>query len=566
MMDGYVPMTYRTVVSYLCFVGVVGASSSALAQEDGPADAASVSLSDDEDDEEEDEESRLETRFMLTSEAHAMNNLDLRRLDETSDQDILETDDRNIFAYTGIAAELEYDVLETTEFNFAGSHTGMWGSDQIGMLSGTDPDAQAEYQPERGYHFLWIYRLNVDWKPIDNDTLEFATTIGRQDFEIGGAEDDFFVDDTVDAVTLELGLDEVGTFRALALDFYGVNNTPKNADFVDYTARRDTVAPFRGDTNTRRHGLVYENTELLEGLEFRAFGFYADIGASTRAGSTGADRSFNGSLGNTSDNDYMWLAGTRAGYGYETDTFEIEGFGEFARSGGIDRKDTEIGIPDVDNNGNAYGAGLEGGLELGMFGLGADLRWFHADGGVYGSGNGMQGSHGFVSFKGDEVGGLNLDRYAGFHPSAYLGPDGIEDEPHQTDRRSGTEFLKAGLDLEVAERFRAEFDGWYLMDTSLSYLDDEDLDQVASELPFGYTEADLEAQDRFGKPIGMEFDASFLYRANEALNFYAKGGIFLPSEYYKTEVDRSVAGNYTALGSDDPATFWAATAGTSLSF
>jgi hypothetical protein len=554
-------MTYRTLACSSALSIALLAAGPAVAQEEGPTDAASVAPPDEEeeDETEEDKEQKLETTFMLTSEAHSMNNLDLRRLDETSDQDIIETDDRNTFAYSSLAAELEYQVLETTEFNFAGSHTGLWGSDQIGSLA---PPSEDKY----GSHFLWVYRLNAEWEPIDNDTLELETKIGRQDFEIGGAEDDYFFDDTVDAVTLELDLGEIGNFRALALDFYSVNSSPEDADFVQYSSRNGTVMPFRGDTNTRRHGLVYENTKLIDGLELRAFGFYADIGASTEPGSTGSDRSYNGSLGNISDSDFLWMGGTRAGYTYEGEDFELGAFGEFARSGGIDRKDTNIGVPDVDNNGNAYGAGAHYKIDLGTVGLKANARYFHADGGVYGSGNGMQGSHGFVSFKGDEVGGLNLDRYAGFHPSSYVGRGGIQDTPNETSRKSGTEFLQAGLGFEIADKLTAEFDAWYLMDTSYTYFKQENLSDVASELPFGYTESDLEAQERFGKPIGTELDASVLFRANKALNFYAKGGVFLPAEYYQTEISRSVAGDGTALGSPNPQTFWAATAGTSLKF
>jgi len=580
--------TRFAIVAACALFAVSWAPASLVAQEEGPTDAASVPPpedeqettddedkqkeddEDDEDDDEDDDEQRLETSFLLTSEVHSMNNLDLRPLDESTDQSILETDDRNTFGYTGLSAELTYEVLEDTDFDFAASHTGMWGSDQLGGLSGAEPDEQADYRPNQAYHFLWIYRLSANWHPIENDSFGFQTTVGRQDFEIGGAEDDFFLDDTLDAVTLEFDFGLAGKVRALALDFYGSNSSPEHASFVNYVGRNPTVMGFRGDTNTLRHGLVYENTQLLDGLELRGFGFYADIGAGTGPGASGSDRSRDGALGNISDNDDAWLAGTRAGYTHESDILEVGGFGEFARSGGIDRKDIRDGLLDVSNEGNAYGAGLHAKFKPGGLRIDTDARWFHADGGYYNS-DGIRYGHGFVSFKGDEIGGINLDRYAGFHPSAYVGPEGIEHAPQQIERRSGSEVVKAGLGVLIAEKLRIDFEAWHLWDNSVTKLDFDNLEDDASDLPFGYTEADLRGQQRFGKSIGTELNTSVLYRANRALNFYAKGGAFLPSEYYEIPVSRTSEGTegrnqYTLQGSRNPAPFWAIAAGTTLNF
>lgn len=556
-------MFFRKLVFCLTSLALLCSSSVLLAQEEGPSDASSVEAPEDREEQKEDDEQKLETNFFLTSEVHSMNNLDLRELDETSDESILLTDDRATFAYTGLAMELEYDVLDDTEFNFGGAHTGLWGNDQLGGLSGESIRAD---EGNRAPHFIWIYDLSASWEPVDTESFGFETTIGRQPFEIGGAEEDFFFDDTIDGITLDLDAGIAGALRVLALDFYATNSEPKGVDFVDYVATRDVVAPFRGDTNTLRFGGVYENTELLDGLDFRAFGFFADIGASTRPGATGADRSVHGSLGNASDADYAWMAGTRFGYTWESEGLSVGGFGEFARSGGIDRKDVEIGLRDVVNEGNAYGGGIHGSFETTAFGVDAKARYFHADGGQYTGDSGIQFSHGFVSFKGDEVGGLNLDRYVGVHPSAYVTADGVLDTPNSTSRRAGTDVIHGGVGISASDWFRADFDAWYLIDTSNTELPPDKIDEVASNQPFGYTEADLQAQRRFGKPIGAELDASLLFRANKALSFYTKGGVFLPSEFYEIEIDRSVAGDYTALGSEDPQTFWAVAGGTSLSF
>lgn len=537
-------------------------TSTALAQEEGPSDSASVDVPEDE---EPEDERRLRTKFLLSSELHSMNNLDMRERDESSDQSILETDDRNTFGYTSIAAELAYDVLDDTQFDVAAAHTGMWGNDQLGGLSGAAIDEQETELADRGAHFLWIYRLSVSWQAVESDAFSLETTIGRQDFEIGGVEDDYFFEDTVDGITIDIGMGPAGELKLLPLDFYAANASPEDVDFGDYVARQPTVMGFRGDTNTMRFGGVYKYA--LSGFEGRLFGFYADIGASTRATSTGADRTFNGTLGNFSDRDYSWMAGTRLSYDHELEGGNIGVFGEYARSGGIDRKDTEVGLFDVVNEGNALGGGLRGGLDLDTIALDGLLRYFHADGGLYARESGVQYSHGFVGMKGSETGGLNLDRYMGMHPSAYVDVNGIADHPQEVDRKSGTDSFQAGLGFDLADRFRTEFDAWYLIDTSQKSDPDRDPNTVAGELPFGYTEADIEAQERFGDPLGTELNLSFLFRANRALNFYTKGGLFLPSDYYATEIERTASqGGNPALGSPDPEMFWAVLGGTTLRF
>jgi hypothetical protein len=328
---------------------------------------------------------------------------------------------------------------------------------------------------------------------------------------------------------------------------------------------------FRGDTNVMRFGGVYQNTELVDGLDLRAFGFYSDIGASTRGGSTGSDRTIHGSLGNFSDHDYSWMAGTRAGYTWEgSGGFEIGGFGEFARSGGVDRKDREIGLRDVNNNGNAYGAGIHTsyGTKEDFFGIDARVRWFHADGGIYTGkgGSGTQSSHGFVSMKGDEIGGINLNRYAGFHPSAYVGGDGVMDMPNNISRKSGTELIQGAVGLDFSQYFHTELKAAYMWDTSTAFIKPGQIDDIATDLPFGYTEADLEAQQRFGKPLGTELNLSLQYKPNKPLSFYALGGAFLPGAFYETKIDRNVSGRFTALGSDSPQPFWVVAGGTTLKF
>ncbi len=562
------------LVALLAAFGVSVAPESASAQEYGPEDSTSVRISDKkdkDDDDEDEEEQKLELDVRLTNEFHSMNNLDLREYEDTadgtqfdsSDQAILESDDRSTFGYTSIATELEYEVLESTEFNFSGIYSGMWGSDQIGQSQ--------QYQQENSQTnlrlqgmMMYIYDLSVEWEPIDNDTLEVSTSVGRQPFRIGGVEEDFFMEDVIDGVTVDIEHEDAGTLRLVPVDLFAANSRP-DGSFAQFVNGNGTVQEFRGDTNIFRFGGVYEAPEIIDGFDARAFGFYADVGASSQAGDlgTGADVSNSGELANVSDNDYNWMAGARAGYTLETEDLEAGLTAEYARSGGIDRKATQLGMEDVYNQGNAWGAEATGDYDLGGVSLNAKLRYFHADGGEYGE-NGLQFNHGFVGFKGSEVGGLNLDRYAGFHPSAYLGNQGVTDLPQSTSHRSGTDTFHGELGAQLLdEKLGLEFGAWYLLDTSQTNFDQDRREEVAGDLPFGYTEADLQAQQRFGKPLGLELDGTVRYRPNDTVTFYSRGGIFLPGEFYETEISRTAG---TALGSDDPANFWAVTGGAALSF
>ena len=489
--------------------------------------------------------------FQLTSEFHAMDNLDFRPLNETSNQDEIETDDRQNFAYSTVSAGVEHDVLEDTTFEFGALHSGMWGNDYLGSVNTFDG-------------VFYLYKLNVEWRMLENENLEVSTRIGRQPFEIGGAEDDFFFNDIVDGATVDVLHENLGLVRVLG-DVYAANARPRDVDFADYLGGSQTELNFRGDTNTLRFGGLYRNEDkLIDGFDFRAFGFYADIGA----GGTGYDRSYRGTLGNFTDNDYTWMAGTRAGYEISGDKLNLRGYGEYARSGGIDRKDTEVGLYDVETSGNAFGGALIGSYELPDLEVELRTQYFRADGGQYAEENGAQFNHGFVSFKGSQTGGMNMDRYAGWHPSAYIGSMGVRDNPNDTSRRSGTQTIRAGVGTTLLEDYEIRFDVWHFKDTSSTNFDQDRIDSVSQDLPFGYSRADLEAQKRFGDTLGTEFDLAINASVNEALSLYGVGGLFIPGEFYETEIDRTAG---TALGATDgdPSklkNFWAVSGGATLEF
>jgi hypothetical protein len=495
---------------------------------------------------------KLRTAFSLRSELNTSDNLDFRALDNNTFIDIYDSDDRRTFVYTRVGASVGLDITESTSVDLSLSHTGLWGGDQLG---GTDS----------GGGLFYLDRLHVDWTPVQTEGLRIATTVGRQPFSTGSGgvfddKPDYFFDDVIDGLVIETDLAGGGRIQWLALDVYAANSRPDQIDFAQpsSSSSRPTVG-FDGDTNTMRFGAVYDNTHLVDGLDLRVFGFYADIGA----GGTGSDRVLQGSAGNFSDADFVWMGGGRAAYRLTADAFSVDVWGEFARSGGVDRKATHLGLYDVTTNGNAFGGGIQPRMESPVFGVHGQLGFFMAEGAQYTGGEGLLFNHGFVSFKGDHVGGLNMNRYAGWHPSTYLGTNGIYSAPQDTNRMSGTMSLHGGLGLEFSEALTLDFDFWYFADTSTSNLDPTLALTVADELPFGYTLADLEAQERFGKPLGVEIDARLGYQANEHLSLYSTFGLFEPSEFYQIEIDRSAG---TARGSMDAQEFWAVSTGLDLRY
>ncbi len=484
----------------------------------------------------------------LDAEAHSSDNASFRALDESrGDQERRETDDRHTFGLTRLGSKLSYKLADEVTFRFAGSHSGLWGSNQLGggdLVGG----------------FFLVSDLSVNWRAIDNNAFKFDVRVGRLPFSIGGAERDYFFSDAIDGLVFEATLPgPAGKVRILGLDIASAAGRPDSINIGNWpTVERKLVQNMRGDTNTMRFGAVYENTSLLDGLELRGFGFYSSVGA----GGTGSDRTHNGTLANFSDNDFNWIGGTRLGYFFKFGASKVGGYGEYARAGGIDRKDTNIGYHDVVVEGNAFGAALVGNFLFDSLLLDSTLQFFQADGPRYGA-DGLMFSHGFVGFKGSYAGGLNMGRYAGWRPAAYLGRGGVHQAAHDRRRESGTQMVHFGLGFGLVDTLKLDLGAWHYVDTGNTNLDLERASTLGDALPAGSSQDDLEAQARLGKTLGTELNARLSYSVNQSLSFFTSGGIFVPGEFYSVEVTRKVG---SSRGGDDLQDFWAISAGTSLTF
>ena len=490
------------------------------------------------------QKSDLEVHGGFEAEWHEYDNLDLRALDETSDQATFDSDDRNAFAFTGVRVELGYKVDNKVRFVVGASHRGMWGNDQIGNVNAFGG-------------LLYFTSLYVDYAPGGLKKSPVRFRVGREYFEIGGlgGARDYVLADVLDQVRVTINTGDVGRFELIPATVVGSSSENDNANFVSFIGQNTTQTfGFRGDHMTRRHGGVYILDGVAE-LDMRAYAFYTDVGAL----GTGSDISANGKLGNFSDNDWVGNFGVRASYLIAD---MVTPFASFDFSRGVDRK--ELVAQDVDTKGTAILAGVrvdtrEDGPKADGSGLTAEASFFQASGANYDGSTALQSSHGYVGMKARQAGGSITDRFMGWHPSAYVGMFGISDNPNDISRKSGTRVLHGSAGYQLPMGFGVGAGWWMFNDTGSTDFNLGNLSNI--DPPFGYSREEFAAQARAGKSLGQEFDVNLWGRLSEHLTVYGNGAIFLPGEFYETQVSR-IAGD--ALGGQERA--WTFHGGTRLRF
>ena len=483
-----------------------------------------------------DQEEKFVVRGSIESAWHEFDNLDLRLLDESSDQSILDTDDRGGFAYTGGFLELAYQADKRTRMVVSASHRGLWGSDQIGSIN------------EFG-GWLYFTGLYMEHRNRIGD-LEPTLKVGRQFYDIGGLAGgtEYALADVLDMVLIEVPLSDAVTLELMPAGIVGSASANDNANFVSFLGQTDaSLNSFRGDNRTLRTGGLL-SIKAGKGTQARVYGYYTDIGAL----GTGSDISYNGTLANFADNDWVANYGVRGSHR----TGALRLFASLDLSSGIDRK--ELVARDADTDGYAITAGMRVAPEgdEGPFGR---LEFYQASGPVYDA-DGLISSHGYVSMKGRQIGGVITDRFMGWHPSAYVGMFGVTDEPHDISRISGTRSISGRAGYQ-AGKIRASVAWWTMWDTATSFLDLADLDNITP--PQGYSREEFAAQERAGLMLGHEVNADLKYTLSKNTRLTASGGLFLPGGYYDLEVAR-VAGDQ--LGFDGQAQVWAVNVGTEVSF
>jgi hypothetical protein len=486
-----------------------------------------------------------------SSTFHAMENADLRPLDERSDRAIIDSDDRRFFGHSDLWLDVGYQVNPSLKTYTSFKYDVMWRDDQIGRSEGSGGD-------------LNIYSMFMNYQPVDQGATQWGLRLGRQPFSIGGLPRDYMLAGTLDALVLNVD-SRFGDLRILAVDFFGGNALPE-VGYRFYKDGRSATYNLRGETNTVRSGLVYEflgkkHSDLP--LTVKAYYFYASIGGGPIEAS-GADVTYGGALGNYRDADYQHMMGTRFNYIHEIKTnHDLTFYGEFAQSTGIDRK--PLTERDVTTDGMAYGGGLDYvlGNKKSKRRLRLNAEYYLFEGADHGAVDALEFNRGFVGFKGDRIGGNTLGRYLSWRPSSHVDAYGVVNTPQDQSRAAGTSFVHLSLSLGL-DKWGLNTSGWLLMDTGSSFAADTNFQDLVGPPPFGRTMAEFEAQRRLGKVLGVAMDVQVSYQANENLKFLIEYGQFMPDEFYELEVDRLAGENRAMLGGQ--AEFRVARAGAEVSF
>ena len=83
---------------------------------------------------------RLRIKLRATSSVHGLENLDFRDLDESSDRDIIDSDDRRFFGHSDIMAKVQFRASEGSFLNVQTKYDAVWKEEQLGRTEGSTGD------------------------------------------------------------------------------------------------------------------------------------------------------------------------------------------------------------------------------------------------------------------------------------------------------------------------------------------------------------------------------------------------------------------------------------------
>ena len=498
---------------------------------------------------------RYQWQLLFWTHGNYSNNSDLRKLDNTNTTSVDLTDDRTYFIVGGIQFDNFFPVHPRVDLRFDIWRFGFWGGDQLG---GRDANNDIKTTPI-GANTVNFGQLYIDFHFKLNPTYhdKFSLRVGRQDFRLGGKIfRDFFQEDILDAIVLKYYDRKYGKLDLLLFDLFSNSADTRDVNFVRFISTDNTtVRNFNGNSATYRQGFIYkyyfigDSNYIGTHADLRIFYFYSRFGG-TNQPFGGADRTNNGTTGNFIDRDFSVMRGFRFNFGYSE--YFRSSF-TYAESFGIDRKTPTLDFQsrDVDNNGKGYGLETELAFFKRRFRMTPTL--FYAQGGKYYA-DGTQYSHGFVSMKADQVGGLLVDLYWGVHPSAYTSGQGVADLPYNRDRKTGTLSKHLGIAIGILENLFLKLDVWRIHDTNQIalvtgsipnpiqfYLNKDNGSTVYQDILISLykdiypnNQTNILAARRFGTPLGEEYNMGLDWSIYRGLKVWATVGIFKPMRYYST--------------------------------
>lgn len=489
--------------------------------------------------------------FNMLQEFHAYNNADLRKLNSTNDFQIRTTDDQQGLALTRAKFDTSFMFpKQRVGLELSFGFDGVWGSFQL----------QGNGNPGTR-----IARANIFWEFFNMGGISIDTVIGRQFYAVGGIQNDYMLRDVLDAIVFNIHWKDMIDIKVLGLDVYsGANsygageNDRWNDEFQYFSRDSNGKLPgLNGDVSTYRTGLAVSGEPFVKKLlkmriDPRVYAYYARV----RGNKGGSDYSENGRIGNFSDNDWSGLFGARATWhAHEQFTYfrQLQIYVDGALSTGSDLR--RQGQPVADYATVGFGAGVTA-MTKTIFGFLAplgELDFFFAQGPKYDK-NGNMISHGFIGMRGDRIGGTLMRRYWGVRPSGYVGYNGIDDTPFDSNRKAGSLMIHAGIGAEMWRKLVVRADIWHVQDTASTSVnfDPSNLDLINN--PY-VSRAELEAQKRFGKALGQEINLTIQYFPNSLLMFQLTAAMFVPGTFFDTAIEDIVSKNGVPKGGPADADF-----------
>jgi hypothetical protein len=495
----------------------------------------------------DEQEKKLETHVFFETEWHEFDNLDLRPLDESSDQAILDSDDRNGFAFTGFFLELGYQVDVQTRVVTALSYRGLWGNDQIGNVnrvrrllllhrplrrvgagrSGSTSPVPSGSAASGSRSAAWAAPASTSW--ATSSTSSGSTSRWARSARSISSRSTWW------ACSPRTTTSTSSASSARPRPDLRLPRRPHDPPHGGWwcinpdhparprRARLRLLHPPRRARLGLRHQLQRPPGQLRRqrlGVQLRP--------ARQPTPSPTARHPVR-----------LLRRSASASTARSCVTYDVDTFGLSWSAGATLRKEKQ---------------GKAG------WGVDAELRYFEAQGPAYDA-DGLQYSHGYVGMKARQVGGLVANRFLGWHPTAYVGSWGVEDTPQETDRKSGMRVISLDGSVAFPGPVSVSAGYWFMQDTGLSLVNQARVDDI--EPPYGYSREEFRAQARLGKLLGHEVDLGVGIRLSKHLDLNFQGGVMLPGAYYQQVIAR-VAG--TALGSNDAQPAWDASGGVRLNF
>ncbi len=480
-------------------------------------------------------------------------NGDLRDTDTTSMTTVQFSDDEMFLGYYNLGVQFKAVLYKDLQFYFDIYNSGYFGNDS--------PEFEAEGNTlflKSAYFLAPFYKKNG---------IEFSAALGRQKYRISGLEKSsiesgpegtslggslyrfhrhFIMDDDIDGLVLNFTHRRIGFSIDALVDLFSLNSPGDSFYGMRGDRHNFTVQFFEGDVNVIRAALApsytLDNKGPLNRMKLKLFSSYSHIGAVGLGTNTsgGYEQSNAGASSNKPDGDWL-LINSASLYMKFIDRLSI--YFEFAHSYGKDFKNSVT--PDVTINGFMLHPSIEfdiyDWLKIGAAGIYVKGSTTDKDGNYE--------NYGFVSMKGDKIGGFLFSDYYGNYPYAVVDYYGLWYDGYKTIRRApmaSANFALAIENLNVKtgkkgiEGLNLIVEGWVYFDTSTTGADFSN-----SSLP-AYVLSDQKRLPEEGSNdvafMGFEADLMVSYTFFKGLlEVGTKCGVFVPWTYFDVTVSDQTA-------------------------